>query len=497
MRFECAAGKPEVLKADTVVLFAPAFAKLTDRELRSLDAATRRALTTLLASDEFSGKEGEMLLLLQPSGYRAPRVLVAGLGESTKIDADTFRRVAGVISRQKCLQKNPRTAFHFGAFDQPGFIQATVEGLLLGGTPQVDFKTGEARKTKSKLAEVTLNFASRSALGAARSAAQRGQVIGEGQLLVRRLAFTPANHLTPRKYVREIQELTRRHKITCRVLDEKGIAREKMGCLQAVSQGSAEPPRFVILQYKGRRDSQKPIVLVGKGVTFDAGGISLKPPQDMHEMKGDMTGSAIVLSTLITAARLKLPLNLVALMPLTENLPSGTALRPGDVIVSRKGLTIEVINTDAEGRLILADALDYANNFKPQAVIDIATLTGAALYVLGYAGAPVVGNTPRFMDRLRVASTDSAERIWEMPLWDDFRDAIKGTVADLVNTGGRPAGTITASAFLENFVGDWPWAHVDIAYVDLEKSGRPYIPKGATGIGLRLLVELLSKWKPL
>ncbi len=204
-----------------------------------------------------------------------------------------------------------------------------------------------------------------------------------------------------------------------------------------------------------------------------------------------------MLSAIITAARLRLPLNLVALMPLTENLPSGTAIRPGDVITSRKGLTIEVINTDAEGRLILADALDYANIFKPQAVVDIATLTGAALYVLGYAGAPVVGNNPRLMDRLRVASADTAERIWEMPLWDDFRDAIKGSVADLVNTGGRPAGTITASAFLENFVGDWPWAHIDIAYVDLEKSGRPYIPKGATGIGLRLLVELLSKWKPL
>lgn len=497
MRFECVAGKPEVLKADTLVLFVPAFAKPTDRELRGFDAAIRRALSTLLGSGEFSGKEGETLFLLHPQGYRATRVLVAGLGETAKIDADTFRRAVGTIARHKSLQAVSRAAFHLGTFDQPAYSQALVEGLLLGGTPQVHFKTGEARKPKSKLAEVTLNFASRSALGAARGAAQRGQVIAEGQLLVRRLAFTPANHLTPRKYVREIQELTRRHRITCRVLDEKGIAREKMGCLLAVSQGSAEPPRFVILQYKGRRDSQKPVVLVGKGVTFDAGGISLKPPQDMHEMKGDMTGSAIVLSALITAARLRLPLNLVALMPLTENLPSGTALRPGDVITSRKGLTIEVINTDAEGRLILADALDYANTFKPQAVIDIATLTGAALYVLGYAGAPVVGNTPRLMDRLRVASADTAERIWEMPLWDDFRDAIKGSVADLVNTGGRPAGTITASAFLENFVGDWPWAHIDIAYVDLEKSGRPYLPKGATGIGLRLLVELLGKWKPL
>lgn len=495
MRFECTSGKPEGLRTDTLVLLVPAFSKLTDRQLRALDTATRRAVSTLLASEEFTGKEGEILLLLQPQGFRAARVLLAGLGESTGLTADSFRRVAGSISRQKCLQNVPRVAFHLGVYDQPAYTQAVVEGLLLGGAPAVTFKTGRA--AKPKLIEVTLNFASRSALGAARSAAQRGQIIAEGQLLVRRLAFLPANKLTPRQYVRELQELTRRHRISCRVLDEKGIAREKMGCLLAVSQGSAEPPRFVILQYRGRKDNQRPVVLVGKGVTFDAGGISLKPAQDMHEMKGDMTGSAIVLSTLIVAARLKLPLNLVALMPLTENLPSGTALRPGDVITSRKGLTIEVLNTDAEGRLILADALDYANNFKPQAVVDIATLTGAALYVLGYAGAPVIGNHAPLMDRLRAASAASAERIWEMPLWDDFRDAIKGSVADLVNTGGKPAGTITASAFLENFIGDWPWAHIDIAYVDIEKSGRPYIPKGATGIGLRLLVELLSKWKPL
>ncbi|HVP06483.1 MAG TPA: leucyl aminopeptidase, partial [Candidatus Acidoferrum sp.] len=347
-----------------------------------------------------------------------------------------------------------------------------------------------------RITELTFAVDRSSQVPGLKAAVNRGQIIAEGQNLVRRLAFMPSNSLTPRLYARKVTELTKANRLGLKILDEKAIVREKMGLLLGVSQGSAEPPRFLIITYRGRRDNQKPIVLVGKGVTFDSGGISLKPGADMHEMKGDMAGSAIVLSTIITASKLKLPLNLVALMPLTENMPSGTAQKPGDIVTSRKGLTVEIINTDAEGRLILADALDYANTFKPQAVVDIATLTGAAIYVTGYSGAPILGNTPALMDQLRNAATATSERVWEMPIWDDFRDLMKSSVADLVNSGGRPAGTMTAAAFLENFIGDWPWAHIDIAYVDLEPKGKPYIPRGATGIGLRLLVELLSSWKP-
>jgi len=208
-----------------------------------------------------------------------------------------------------------------------------------------------------------------------------------------------------------------------------------------------------------------------------------------------MTGSAVVLATILAASRLRIPRNLVGLMPITENMPSGHATRPGDIVISRMGKTIEIINTDAEGRLILADALDYANKFDPQAVIDIATLTGGALYVLGYSGAPIMGNNIKLTDMLRAAADATAERVWEIPIWDDFRERMKSPIADLVNSGGRPAATATAGAFLENFVGDWPWAHIDIAYVDLEPDGKPYVPKGATGFGLRLLVELLFNWK--
>ena len=291
------------------------------------------------------------------------------------------------------------------------------------------------------------------------------------------------------KYCRECEKLD--------VDVTAAIEKEKMGALLSVTKGSDEPPRFLILRHNGGPENQKPIVLVGKGITFDSGGISLKPGLNMHEMKQDMAGSAAVLATIVTAARLGIPRNVVGLIPTCENLPSGHATRPGDVVVSRKGKTIEIINTDAEGRLILADALDYAGTFNPQAVIDIATLTGASLYILGYAGAPIVGNTPKLMDRVRDAAAATNERVWELPLWDDYREQMKSSIADLVNSGGKPAGTIAAAAFLENFIGDWPWAHIDIAYVDLEPKGSAYTPKGATGFGVRLLTELLSNWKKL
>jgi len=215
----------------------------------------------------------------------------------------------------------------------------------------------------------------------------------------------------------------------------------------------------------------------------------------MHEMKQDMTGGAVVLSTLVTAARLGIRQNIIALIPLAENMPSGIATRPGDIITSRKGKTIEIINTDAEGRLILADALDFADEFNPQAVLDIATLTGAAKYILGYAGAPIIGNNTDLIDGLYDAADNTGERVWELPIWERHREQMKSTLADLKNSAGPYAGTIAAAAFLENFIGDWPWAHIDIAYVDLEPEGQPYVPKGATGFGVRLLTSLLVHWK--
>lgn len=495
MQIRATSGVLQQLRADCIVLLVPQFDSIKGKTLKQLDTASKGALKTLLEAGEFCGKLGEFNSIFNPAGFAAPRVLLAGLGEEQTIAPDSFRSAMGAVSRLKAITGSKRVLVFLDGFDDEQYFQAATEGFLLGSYRSLDYRSGDARKDNSKLAELIFAVSDSKLQPRLQAAVKRGQIIAEGQNLVRKLGYMPANFLTPRLYAKKMQEIARKHGVQCRILDEAAIERERMGCLLGVSRGSDEPPRFVVLRYDGRRDSQKPIVLVGKGVTFDSGGISIKPSQDMHEMKGDMTGSAVMLATIVTAARLKLPVNLVALMPLTENMPSGHATRPGDILTSRKGLTVEIINTDAEGRLILADALDYANTFNPQAVIDIATLTGAALFVLGYSGAPVVGNNDELMKQMEEASMHTAERVWRMPLWDDYREAMKSNFADLINSGGRPAGTLTASAFLENFIGDWPWAHIDIAYVDIEPKGKPYLVKGPTGFGLRLLVQMLANWK--
>lgn len=494
MQFLAKTGTASTIKTDAVVWFTAQAEKLSGA-LKGLDAACGGALSDMFLSGEFRGKEGEVAVLFRPQGYAAVKVFVAGLGESRAVTGDSIRRACGNLSRHRSFTACGSAAVALEKRTDGDTVAAIVEGFLLGSYVLEDYKSEKAPKHKSGPTRITLLAESSKAISSMQRGVDRGTIMAEGQLLVRRLASLPSNDLTPKLYAGTIAELARKYRLHCRILDERQIAAEKMGLLLAVARGSEEPPRFVILEYKGRRDKQKPIVLVGKGVTFDSGGISIKPAENMHEMKGDMTGSAVVLATVIAAARLKLPLHVVALMPLTENMPSGKATKPGDIIRSRKGKTVEIINTDAEGRLILGDALDYANTFKPQAVVDIATLTGAALFVLGYAGAPFLANNKKLADQIRAAADRTGERVWEMPLWDDYRDAMKSSIADLVNSGGRPAGTLTATAFLESFIGDYPWAHIDIAYVDTEPKGKPYIPKGVTGIGARLLTQMLINWK--
>lgn len=494
MQFRALAAKIQEISADCVVVPVAAFSSIKSGLVKQLDTASKGAVSSLLSYGEFSGKSGEHTILFNLAGFKAKRILLVGLGDETAITADSFRSAIGIISRAKAISGSRKVVVFFDGFDNEDIYQASLEGYLLGSFVMTEFRSGDAKKDNRKLTDLNFAVANKRELPALQGAIKRAQIIADGQNLARRLTYTPANYLTPKIYAKKMQELARKYGVQCRVLDEKAIERERMGLLLGVSQGSVEKPRFVVLRYNGRRDGQKPIVLIGKGVTFDAGGISIKPAENMHEMKGDMHGSATMLATIITAARLKLPVNLITLTPLTENLPSGTAVKPGDVLVSRKGLTVEILNTDAEGRLILADALDYANQFEPQAVIDIATLTGAALFVLGYAGAPVLGNSDDLMAQLAEASKVTSEKTWRMPIWDEFRDAMKGSISDLINTGGRPAGTMTATAFLENFIGNWPWAHIDIAYVDFEPKGRPYQPKGATGFGVRLLTHVLTNW---
>jgi leucyl aminopeptidase len=267
-----------------------------------------------------------------------------------------------------------------------------------------------------------------------------------------------------------------------------------MNGILGVGKGSANTPRFITLEHIPARPSGGPIVLVGKGITFDSGGISIKPSAKMEEMKGDMAGAAAVLCTLSVVSRLNLPLHVVGLVPAAENLPSGTALKPGDILRMASGKTVEIISTDAEGRLLLADALHYAGKYKPTAVIDLATLTGACIIALGEHASGLLGNDPTLIERIKKAAEVTYERVWELPLWDDYAEPLKSEVADTINTGGRPGQTIVAAKFLQKFIGDYRWAHLDIAGTSWFEKEKPYNPKGATGVGVRLLSRLLSDW---
>ncbi len=494
MDLKYTAGDIKELPVGAVVYFIAEFDKI-GKNLKALDECSGNALTNLLKTTEFTGKNGEIAVLRNVDCFKAMKVILLGVGEKKSLNHDSFRKAMGKLSRHKALTSIGRAVFYFDDFENATFFQGAIEGYLLGSYKLLDYKSGDDKKSKNFLKEITFAVDNKKLLNRLEKAVTQGQIIAEGQLLARTLGLKPSNDFTPIDFANKAKELARTYKFKCRILDETAIKKEKMGALLAVSKGSEEPPRFIICEYNGGPANRAPIVLVGKGVTFDSGGISLKSGLNMGDMKGDMCGGGVVLSAITTAARLKIPQNIVVLIPTVENMPSGHATKPGDIHVSRKGLTIENINTDAEGRLILADALDYANKFKPQAVIDVATLTGATLYILGYAGIPIMGNNDEIKDQFRAAADNTAEKVWELPIWDEHREQMKSSIADLQNSGGRPAGTITAGAFLENFIGDWPWLHVDIAYVDQEPKGKAYVPKGITGIGMRLLVNALQNWK--
>jgi leucyl aminopeptidase len=494
MKLNSGIGKLKEIKASSLIYFCTQSSYEKDPYLKELNKELSGAIKKVFESKEFEGKLNQTAVLHTVSSLGADRIILAGLGEKEKITDDSYRQAAGTLSRLIAVKKSQKLAFFFGAGENDIKASAVTEGFYLGQYSMQDYKTGS--DDKNGITEImTFYGTSKSQADHLQKGMNRGEIIADGVILSRRLAAHPGNVLPPRIFADEAASQAKKYRIKVTVLDEKKILAERMGALLAVGHGSDQPSRFVILEYNGGSKSSRPVVLVGKGITFDSGGISIKPSADMDEMKGDMTGGAIMLAAIVTAARLKLPLNIVTLIPLAENMPSGKALRPGDIIKSRKGKTIEILSTDAEGRLILADALDYANKFKPQAVIDMATLTGASLFILGHAGIPILGNNKKLLDAFRAASESTAEKVWELPIWDEHREQVKSSIADLKNSGGRPAGTITATAFLENFIGEWPWVHIDIASVDLEKAGKPYIPKGPSGTGLRLIVELLARWK--
>ena len=357
-------------------------------------------------------------------------------------------------------------------------MRALVEGALIGGFSVEMYKTTSSAKPIDRVL-----FA-----GGDQQAIEQGTIVGESMNWARQLINEPSNRKPPRVIADRAREMAASVGVPIEVLDDSAIRELKMGALIGVSQGSEEPPRVVVMQYMGKPGSPKILAYVGKGVTFDTGGISLKPADGMEKMKYDMAGGATVMAALRTLALFRAPVNCMVVVPLVENMPGGRAQRPGDVVETMSGKTIEIINTDAEGRLILADALAYARRLGATHIVDLATLTGAARIALGPFRVGVMGNDQTFIDSFLAAAKRAGEK-WQMPMDDEYRDLIKSTVADVANSGGRFAGMITAAKFLQEFVGDTPWVHLDIAGTAWNEDEKPYLPKGPTGVAMRSLVE--------
>lgn len=460
-----------------------------------VDKALGGAISELIKMGDMTGKAEQTALLYTRGAIPSKRILIVGLGEKSKFTAESVRRAAALVART--VRKLRITRYHstlygvgIGDVGPIETAQAIAEGTILGNYSFTQHKS-DMTDVLPTLEALTLVQADASTIPLVQQGVATGKIIAESVCFVRDLVNQPANYLTPTMLAEAAEKLAHELGLQIEVLEEAQMAELGMGALLGVAQGSEEPAKFIIIEYNAERADLAPYIIVGKGLTFDSGGLSIKPSEGMEAMKGDMAGAGVVLGVLKAAANLKLPLRLVGLIPATENLPSGRAYKPGDVLKSMSGLTIEVISTDAEGRLILADALAYAQRYRPQAVVDLATLTGACIIALGHVAAGLMGNNAELVQALMRASAQSGEKVWELPLYEEYEEQIKSEVADIKNTGGRPAGTITAGMFLSKFAKDFPWAHLDIAGVASSDTEKGYVTKGATGWGVRLLVQWL------
>ncbi len=491
-------GRLETEAAEVLVLSQYEGEKTLSEEAAEVDQALRGLLRDLLKSGEFEGKSGQTSLVHTQGRIPAKRVLLVGLGKKSSATLDTVRQAMGTVTKRVRAigVRSFATPLHGRTLPGTGTLllaQAMAEGALLGGYQFTVYRTTSGEDTTS-LQAVTLLEPGTSALPDMKEGVRRGVAAAEAAMYVRDLCNHPSNVMTPTRIAAEAKQVAKERAVTVKILEQREAEKLGMGAFLGVARGSHEPPKFIVLEYKGGGGNgrgRRPIVLVGKTITFDTGGISLKPSENMEQMKADMTGGAEVLATVRAAARLKLPLHVIGILPATENMPGGRAIKPGDILKTLSGQTVEVQNTDAEGRLILADGLTYASRLKPAAVIDIATLTGACVVALGQFAIGLFGNNDALKDRVRQAGATAGERVWEMPLWDDYFEQLKSDVADMRNIGGRGGGMITAALFLSKFVGDVPWVHLDIASTDWSDRERAYIPKGPTGIGTRLLLQYL------
>ena len=462
-----------------------------------LDKKSGGLIAEVISGGDVTGRLNRLCVVYPRGSVQAKRIVIVGLGKRIDFSLERLRGAFATAAQhvRSLNVTEMSTTLDFGAVSLPIDLvaEAVVEGVILGLYQFTPFKTID-RDDIREISEFTILDADEGAVKLIRSAAKTAEIIAESVTFARDIVSAPANEMTPTDLANEAKESARGKNIQCKILETEEIRALGMNALLGVAAGSEQPPKLIIMEYRGGKKSSPVIALVGKGLTFDSGGISIKPSEKMDQMKSDMAGGAAVIATVRAAAELGLPVNLVGLVPATENLPGGKAYKPGDILKTLSGKTVEVVTTDAEGRLILADALTYVGRYKPAVIIDLATLTGACIVALGDHVIGMLGTDDELMKEIREAADFTGERVWELPLWEEYNELIKGDAADYRNSGGRPGGAITAAAFLEKFTGGYPWAHLDIAGPAWLSKDKPYCPKGASGVGVRLLVQFLRNW---
>jgi len=484
-----------VLRADAAahaapLVVVPVFEGEPDAALSALDQALGGSVASLRTRGDLKTREGETVLLFPEGKVPAERVLLVGLGKAGAVTPERLRRLGGTAAKEAAKARAASVAVVLPASPLAAgeAAKAVAEGLVLGSYVFDQLKS-KASEPAVALGDAAILLPADADEGAAREGARVGEVIARAENFARTLGNLPGNLATPSYLASEAERIGREHGMKVTILGPKEMEAEGMGALLAVARGTDEEPRFIVLEHRGGPEGRKPLAIVGKGLTFDAGGISIKPAQGMEEMKFDMCGGAATLGAMQAIGELGLPVNVVGIVPSSENLLGGRAMKPGDVFTAHSGKTIEVVNTDAEGRLILADALSYVRRFEPEAILDAATLTGACVVALGHHATGIMGNDEALLDEVRQAGERTGERCWPLPMFDEYRDLIKSDYADIKNSGGRPGGAITAGWFLREFVGETPWVHLDVAGTAYGDGKLSYQVKGSTGNPTRLFVD--------
>jgi leucyl aminopeptidase len=484
---------------DTDVIAVPVFeGDGAPEDLRALDGATGGAFMRAYESRELQGRPYEVFITPITAGWRAARMAFVGAGKRADFTTERLRRVAtaaALAARQRRVQR--LVWLNRGDLELGPAVQAAAEGVALAAFSADRYKSGE--RGAPALDQVFIVAGEGADRAVLEEAVARGRTLGECSNMARELSNEPSNVLTPSVFADRAAALCGDAGVKVDILDEREIARLGMGLLLGVAQGSKEPPRLIVMRHSPPGAPATPVLgLVGKGITFDTGGISIKPAEGMERMKDDMAGAAAVICAMRAIALLHAPINVIGIVPAAENMPGGRAFKPGDVLTSGSGKTVEVINTDAEGRLVLGDGLWYAQKLGATHLVDVATLTGACVVALGKAASGVFGQPDDWVEVVRQTGQKSGDRCWRLPLYDEYAEQLRSEIADMLNTGGRPAGACTAAMFLKEFVGDTPWAHLDVAGTAWSDDAKPWMPKGPSGVAVRLLAELAftsETWK--